>query len=766
MVHVHQLDSCAPTPLAHYLKALGILRLVAEQADADVRGWWEGDRFQLASTLSRNEVEDFFLHCYQPTPLVSPWNKGSGFFYTKVQPPWLSSLEDSKSDRFKPFRDGIKAARASLNELLKADKAVRNIKAETTAPDMARAEKDRVRDSDEYKKRLREAEKNFKNLKSDLIPNLRLNWRGTQRKWMDATMVLDNKGVAKYPALLGTGGNDGRFDFTNNFMRRLEEIFDLKTNDGGPQPVATYWVSGLLWGTPVPEYSSGKSVGQYLPGTAGGANNSNGPNGDSMVNPLDFVLMLEGTLAFSSHATCRFGSLDASRAASPFTVSACGAAYASASINDESARGEQWMPLWSQPSTFTEIQHLLGEGRAQLGTKTVHDPLDLARAISRLGTTRGISAFQRYSYIERNGQSNLAVPLGRFNVARQPSEQVACLDDLDFWLRRLRRAAREQNAPTRLYEVEKRLMEALFTTTEHPEQPEVWQRVLLRLTEVEEIMKHGSGFAAQPIPRLRPEWVTVANDGSAEFRLGLAFALQASDFLRKEERTTDTIRRHWLPLDSEQQWRFATTDTGAAMRLDIQPDVVMHGRHGIDDAVALIERRLTEASQRDNRYLPLKAAPHASASVADLVELLSGGIDMDRVLELARALMALDRKQWAKQSISIESPRTLDWPDDAWLAIRLCMLSGPLKTRSGSKIDIGADPTIVRRLGAGDGAAAIELSLRRLCSKGIRPVVRTGTVPPYIARLWAAALAFPITPQTTTQFLYRLDPNKEYNHEH
>jgi len=33
MMHIHDLNGCAPVPLAHYLKALGILRLVAEQAD-------------------------------------------------------------------------------------------------------------------------------------------------------------------------------------------------------------------------------------------------------------------------------------------------------------------------------------------------------------------------------------------------------------------------------------------------------------------------------------------------------------------------------------------------------------------------------------------------------------------------------------------------------------------------------------------------------------------------------------------------------------
>ena len=59
MIHVHQLDGCAPAPLAHYLKALGILRLVAEQADSDARGWWDGDRFRLATKLTREEIETF-----------------------------------------------------------------------------------------------------------------------------------------------------------------------------------------------------------------------------------------------------------------------------------------------------------------------------------------------------------------------------------------------------------------------------------------------------------------------------------------------------------------------------------------------------------------------------------------------------------------------------------------------------------------------------------------------------------------------------------
>ena len=43
-------------PLAHYLKGLGILRLVAEQADENARGAWQRDVFVLRCALSREEL--------------------------------------------------------------------------------------------------------------------------------------------------------------------------------------------------------------------------------------------------------------------------------------------------------------------------------------------------------------------------------------------------------------------------------------------------------------------------------------------------------------------------------------------------------------------------------------------------------------------------------------------------------------------------------------------------------------------------------------
>ena len=741
MIHVHNLDGCAPTPLAHYLKALGILRLLAEQADPAVRGWWEGDRFCVTTVLSRAELETFFLHKYAPSALVAPWNKGSGFF--AAADPALAPLETAPGKRFDRYRIGIGASRALSDQIAKSDQQVRAIKAEVKIKGMARSERDALRASLEYKKRLADAEREFKRQKEELILRVRLSWRGIHREWADAAMTLSGDGKPRYPALLGTGGNDGNLDFTNNFMQRLGEIYDMASPGGSPLSNSVAWLSGALWGTPTKGCQSGAAVGQFLPGMAGGANNANGPDAESILNPFDFVLMLEGALLFRIHSSRRLDAAGLSQISSPFAVGGHSAGYASAADSDESARGEQWMPLWGQPMTAPELRHLFSEGRAQIGALPVRQPLDLAKAIATLGAARGISGFQRFGYIERNGQSNLAVPLGRFHVPDHVVPTLACIDDLGPWLTRLRRESRSDNAPVSLRMLERRLTDSLFQVTQSPSDARRWQSVLLALAGIEAAISSGSGFKAHPVPPLRPEWASAADDGSREFRLALALALQIS-----------SVRRHWLPLDRKQSGRFATAGSGAQARVTRGPDVVMTGRNGIDDAIALVERRLIEAAQHGDRHLPLQAAPRADAHSADLVAWLSGSVDADRTMALARALMALDRELWPQQIINISRPATRLQPPDAWMAIRLALSPWPLPDGR----DPGADPAIFRRLASGDAATAFELARRRLRAKGINVSVRIAAVAPEVARRWASAIAFPITPKTAATFARGLDP--------
>jgi len=755
MMHIHDLVGCAPQPLGFYLKALGVLRLVGEQADSQARGWWEGERFRLGTALDRIALVEFFLHRYEPTPFVAPWLKGSGFFQANDK--GVRPLEASTAPRLQRMRDGIAASRAMLIDLAKADRAVRDIKAETKVKSFSIAQRNALKNSEEYRHRLAAAERVFQDLKERMIPEIRNAWRGPHRDWIDAALTLDDRLAARYPSLLGTGGNDGRLDFTNNFMQRLQDLFDTESPNAAPRTAAEGWLISALWGEAAPGYVSGLAIGQFIPGAAGGANSSNGYQGDSLLNPFDYILMMEGCVTLRASVNRQLDARAPQRAAAPFVAPAHAAGYPSAAATDESARGEQWMPLWAQPMVLGEMRRLFAEGRVQIGRTAATHPLDFARAAARMGVSRGITAFQRFGYIERNGQSNLAVPLGRFEVRNAQSEHASCLDDLAVWVNRLHRAAGTKEAPARLLRAGRRVADAGFEAAGDPGSPLRWQELLLALEEVEALMKTGSGFRVQPIPLLRPEWATAADNGSPEFRLALSFALQASLRNRSVWHPTESVRRHWLPLRPGRTPRFAVAGDALHPRLDKRPEVVIDGRDGIADAIAMINRQLIEGSRSGGRSFPLVPATGAAASLTDLAQWHTGTVDANRTFALGRALMALDARRWSAAPPAVVRAPALTVPlDDGWVCIRLACLPWPL----GSQSSPVCDPALIRRLASGDAGSAMEIALRRLRAAGVRPNLRGAFVDPDTARRWAAALAFPISARDAARLLRTLDPSQ------
>lgn len=792
-MHVHKLDGCAPTPLANYLKALGAFRILSEQADINIRGWWSGDFFSIATSLDKNSLLSFFLNKYMPTPMLSPWNKGSGFYY--LNDPGITPILNSKAKRFSEYNTGIQISRSGIVDIELADARIRKMKEKTkVTPDdrnrikellhfpegkkekpspeqqaefntrikFLEKEKKEYAETEEFKENLKSAQKLFAKLKESLIPKCRSMWRGPMSYFPNAAFVVGENNEPKFPALFGTGGNDGRFDFTNNYMQRLGDIFNMTDEEGAPFPISRPYILNSLFGITIPGIQKGKAVGQFFPGLAGGVNNTTGSLGDSFLNPFDFILMLEGAVVFTAHSTRRLTAKSQQRAAAPFAVDNCSAGYPSASNDDDGGRGEQWMPLWSQPITCRELKCLFSEGRIQVGRKvSSSSALDLARSIANLGTARGISEFQRFGYITRNGDANFAVPLGRFKVPNHVSPTIGCLDDLNAfkWISSVRLAGQTTNnsSSSRLQQKVRGLSNAIIAVTQRPAEPSLWQQLIISMVELETIMSTGAGFQAGPIPPLRPEWISAANDNSPEFRLALAFALQGS--FQNSSGNFDGIRRHWLPLKT--QTRFATSGDATRPRLEKKPDVVAYGRDAVDDAIALIQRRMVESSQNGERLFPLIPTRGASVQPADLCQLLAGEVDLQRTLSLARALMALDLRKWNVSHPSIPL-LPFDYPGDTWLAIRAAL--SPWALPNGQTV--GADPAIIRRLESGDAPSAFSIAQRRLRAAGVRTTVQFATVPPETARLWVAALAFPVSKNHLAKFVSRLDPNtssdKEY----
>ena len=365
--------------------------------------------------------------------------------------------------------------------------------------------------------------------KTALVHALRALLGDSALHWLDATVALSGERLS-FPQLLGTGGNDGRLDFTNNFMRRLaaarDGLFDAGT--GAPAPACERLLRATLQAGAAQGLRA-YSSGQFAPGAAGGANASVGYDGNARTNPWDFVLSLEGAILFAGAATRRHQGASESGASFPFTVRPTAAGWGGVAEADRTnVRAEFWAPLWGRPAGCDELSGLLKEGRAILHGKTARDGLDFARAASTLGISRGITEFQRYGFAMRQGNMYLAAPLGARRVTTRVPETAELVNDLDTggWLQQVRRLAQDSNAPARARQAMKRFHDALFALTETQAGSVAVQNALELLGEIVGWLASSPDARAtiRPPPRLRRTWVQHADDGTAEYRAAAALA--------------------------------------------------------------------------------------------------------------------------------------------------------------------------------------------------------------------------------------------------
>jgi len=688
--HVLALGGCTPTPLASYLKGLAVLRLVGEQADPAARGWWDNDVFRLQSSLERDELLGFFLCDYWPTPLVAPWNGGSGF-YSGHTTEAIDSIEASTCERLAPLAAVIHKARelierCGLNEKPK-DKPART---------------------------------HVKTLCRNEFPNEAL-------PWLDAAYLLTTTG-ADHPPLLGTGGNDGNLELTNNFMQRLLEVLD--PDSGSPRDPSGSWLAASLFGDPVHGLLLDAAIGQFSPGDAGGPNAQAGYTGKSLTNPWDFILMLEGALLFATAAVRRLGSTEPRVLSYPFTVRTSGVGYGSASSRDVAgSRAETWLPLWTQPAGLAEVEQLLREGRATVGRRQARVGVDFARAVATLGVDRGIAAFERFGYMCRQGRSYLAVPLGRWQVERQP--HVDLLHETDRWIDRFRRASANERVPEGFRRALRRIEEAVMTVCRRGS-PSAWQEVVRALGQAERTMASSPRTTVErklsPLPALSPDWLHACDDGSVEFRLACALASIRGD------PPVGPLRANMIPLDVTTRWPAFDTDNMT------KNSVVWTSGDLSSNLYACLSRRCLDAVTHGHAQLPLSAA--RPAPLDDIAAFIWSDVDETKIEELVWGLNAVN---WGEPITGHRSA-----PHDAlpasFMLLKLLHLAHPLRIGpGGAALDLPYDPALARRAFNGQLAEATRLAARRLRASGLAPITEAAGGPPALARRIAASLILPIS---------------------
>ena len=695
MSQLHQLalKGCTPEPLMSYLKALGVFRLVAQQMDKDARAWWQNDGFFLCTALDRDALLEFFLEEYRPTPVVSPWNGGSGF-YPKDNDKAMTTIQELESPRFQLWNEVISTAKQILAE--------------------------------------QESSK-----KEWVLAQCRARFPDEALDWLDATYVLTADG-SKFPPLLGTGGNDGRLEFSNNFMQNVVLALNLEPRRRGAT-IITNQLAAAIFNEGSPELVK-RSSGFYNPGSVGGANSSAGFDGDSLTNPWDYVLMFEGALLFGGATARRLSTQSSSKAVFPFTVDNSAAGYGTSTDSEYggAARAEFWAPMWEHPTSLNELEHLVSEGRAQLGRRQVSNGTNFARAVAGLGTERGVAQFQRYGFLVRNGLAYLAAPLGRFHVRgdQDIARKTNLLFDLDPWLEGLRRRVAERNAPSGLGTVLRRIDQAIIEFCQRGQERDL-QNVLIALGHAEQWLATSSlrkaTYPVAPLDSLSRKWLSHADDPTPEFRLARSLA-SILPGLKDGQVHVGPIRENLEPVKSHQrtEWKEGSTS------------FVWTSGDALSNLLAVLERRVLEGRMQGLGRPPLTAA--YSTNVDDIAAFLHGGVDTQRMADLVLPLSLVRHRRRFDTEPDSTQPAPFDLPA-AYAAMKLTLLPDEFVCPEfGENRDIKMEPQMLAMLRAGRVNEAYRVACRRLMASGLRPMSDDPGIAdgPEQGRRLGAALLFPL----------------------
>ncbi len=606
--HILPLLGCTPEPLMNYLKALGVLRIVSEQVDSSACGCWRNGVFELQCELSEEELLEFFLVQYAPTPIVSPWNGDGGFLgESGASVETMREIEKLEDSRLAPLRTVIASIRkiSALRDFETARQRAKELEKRK------KAKKSTVTEIEE----LAEVKKRVKQIKNSIVASLRNDLPDQTQTWLDACMVIDLDGFSAAP-VLGSGGVDGRMEFSANFMANVLSYF------GSEQ--AEKWIGKALFDRGDARLLE-TSIGQFAPGRIGGPNATQGMEGSSSLNPCDYILMLEGVVLLGGAVSRRLGQRDDPKAAFPFTVRASSAGHGSLAANEaKDARGELWLPLWERPASLAEISMLFAEGRSELGGRQCRTAVDFARAVASFGVDRGINSFTRQGFLKRNGLAFLATSLGRFDVRARG--EVDLIREVDPWLTRLRMACGD-DAPSRFRTATRRIDTAIFDFCRYGGTP-YFASILCALGRAEREMANGDSFRIDrktgrsklpPLTGLTPKWIEAANDGSVEFRLALSLAA-----IFDREQKVGPIRANLEPIEWNHVKRaeWATKDRR----------VVWNSSDLSDNLASVLARRMIDTARLGCSRLPLES--RYVVPLDAVAAFLTGDADDERIEQL------------------------------------------------------------------------------------------------------------------------------------
>ncbi|MBI2808688.1 MAG: type I-U CRISPR-associated protein Csx17 [Planctomycetes bacterium] len=674
-MHTLELRGCTPEPLGNYLKGLGVFRLIAEQADPLARAWWKNGVLHilqhkwLDKTSANVELACWLLKACRFTPLIAPWQKGTGYLPIGKRVAGgvaLRELLGATHNGTEYFRDVFRCFAAALGIGLGEDASKWPDQMQTARTDLSDAHLLRI-------------------LRNRMTSAVGL-------KWLDAVGLSASRSttddVPKWFPILASGGGEASGQYIVNHQQRLKSALLDDQDQSKRQLEASLFAENRAGALQIGVLSA-----MYYPAYVKNWNSSQNflPDGQRFVNPWDFILLLEGTLVWSLAATKRNG-VTKERASFPFYCR--GSFGGSPTIGPKEvegaeksiANGELWCPIWDGPCTLAEIERIFGEGRIQVSDRPATRSLDFALAMRGLGIDRGIRAFFRYSLLERSGSGRqttlLAVPSGKFVPENEPvlhlvAELRSFAEEVTNYL------CDNGQQPRRLLNARIAFERAWYGATS--QRSDCRAALLELLVTAGRLMSELGANSAKPgivklkqgentverviptVPSLDPGWCrsaapsrldSLSDSEAIHFRVARAIAGIAAwgESSEPNRPAVEAIRSNLLPVRRRgRAWKWDETNRGA---------VWSRGASLSANLTSVLRRRLIDAQRGKGEGLPLWS--QHGAPFSDLVAYWNGKVDEGRLGELIHGLALLDPGPWDQDRVDDwqqKQPERCETPD-------------------------------------------------------------------------------------------------------
>lgn len=377
------LYGCRHDILGHYLKAIGLLRvlsLCADEAnrDPDAEGWWDLEQacFCLRSPKypTKEALVEFFALHFRPTGVFAAWNKESGCDASGteklgVKPEWLTANQlstqvVSAEERKKPA-NRYKLIGSEALELYRdtATASVREAMDAVVAP--------------------------FVKMNSEHPLFLAKGIAGRAHLWRthwEYLLVYHKRRVEYRRAIEAIRSHSGTAKQLLKLKEKLKavekqiaELLPFESRNGGES-------SSKGKGTPFfPDAIKAYNIGS-------GWVTENYP-----FNALDYVLAVEGGFAMRGSVGRTLAANSKRFAAFPFVFDACDELIDDGNEVKGTARA-LWFPLWNRPVTFTELSSFISDAQARLPGKDARFSAEFMRALHSQGVDAGFAGWQEFRF--------------------------------------------------------------------------------------------------------------------------------------------------------------------------------------------------------------------------------------------------------------------------------------------------------------------------------------------------------------------------------